>query len=77
MTAHRRNGTLGLRRLVLPVAKMLAGSALMACAIFVVKAAVALPPVFELAAEIAAGAAVYFAAMAAMGLKWRRRLSAS
>ena len=62
--AHRRNGTLGLGRLVAPVAKMLVGSALMAAAIFAVKATVHLPPVLALATAIAAGAAVYFASMA-------------
>ena len=71
--ARRRNGSLGLRRLVAPVAKMLAGAALMAAAIFTVKAAVSLPPVFMLVLVIAVGGAVYFAAMAAMGLRWKGR----
>jgi putative peptidoglycan lipid II flippase len=71
--ARRRNGSLGIRRLVSPVAKMLAGSALMAAAIFGAKALVGLPPVFSLALSVGVGGAVYFAAMAAMGLRWRRR----
>ncbi len=71
--ARRRNGSLGLRRLVAPVAKMLAGAALMAAAIFTVKAAVSWPPVFMLVLVIAVGGAVYFAAMAAMGLRWKGR----
>ena len=70
--ARRRNGSLGLRRLALPVAKMLIGSAAMAGAIFAVRALVALPPVFFLAVAIGVGGAVYFAVMAAMGLRWRR-----
>ena len=71
--ARRRNGSLGLERLVVPALKMLLGSALMAAAIFVVKAAVHLAPVFVLAVAITAGAAVYFASMAAMGLRWKRK----
>ena len=70
--ARRRNGTLGLRRLAVPVAKMLVGSALMSAAIFSVKAVSGLHPLLSLAAAIAAGAAVYFASMAAMGLNRRR-----
>ena len=71
--AHRRNGTLGLRRLAAPVSKMLVGSALMSAAIFAVKSAISLPPVVSLAVAIAVGAAAYFASMAAMGLGWKRR----
>ena len=71
--ARRRNGTLGLRRLVGPVAKMLVGSALMAVAIFAVKVTVHLPPVFSLAVAIAAGAAVYFASMAILAPKIGKR----
>jgi len=71
--ARRRNGTLGLRRLVAPVVKMLIGSALMAAAIFAVKVTVQLPPVFTLAAAIAAGAAVYFASMAILAPKVGKR----
>jgi hypothetical protein len=56
---------------------MLFGSALMAAAIIAVKATVHLPPVFALAAAIASGAAVYFASMAAMGLRWRRKANLS
>ena len=72
VAARRRNGSLGLRRLVAPVGKMLAGSALMAAAIVAAKAFVELPPVLSLALSIAVGGAVYFSAMAAMGLRWRR-----
>ena len=71
--ARRRNGSLGLERLVVPVLKMLFGSALMAAALFAVKAGVKGLPIFRLALAIAAGAAVYFGVMAAMGLRWRRR----
>ena len=71
--ARRRNGSLGLDRLVAPVLKMLFGSALMAAALFAVKMGVKGLPIFRLALAIAAGAAVYFGVMAAMGLRWRRR----
>ena len=71
--ARRRNGSLGLERLVVPVLKMLFGSALMAAALFAVKAGVKGLPIFRLALAIAAGAIVYFGVMAAMGLRWRRR----
>ena len=71
--ARRRNGSLGLERLVVPVLKMLFGSALMAAALFAVKMGVKGLPIFRLALAIAAGAAVYFGVMAAMGLRWRRR----
>ncbi len=71
--ARRRNGSLGLGRLVSPVARMAAGSAAMAGAIVAVRSLVVLPPVASLAVLVAVGAAVYFAAMAAMGLGWRAR----
>ena len=71
--ARRRNGSLGLERLVVPVLKMLLGSALMAAALFAVKVGVNGLPIFRLALAIAAGAVVYFGVMAAMGLRWRRR----
>ena len=71
--ARRRNGSLGLERLVVPVLKMLLGSALMAAALFAVKVGVKGLPIFRLALAIAAGAVVYFGVMAAMGLRWRRR----
>ena len=71
--ARRRNGSLGLERLVTPVLKMLLGSALMAAALFAVKAGVKGLPIFRLALAIAAGTVVYFGVMAAMGLRWRRR----
>ena len=71
--ARRRNGSLGMRRLAVPVAKMLLGSALMAAAILLAKRFVCLPPVLSLAVFIAAGGAVYFAAMAAMGMRPSRR----
>ena len=73
VAAHRRNGSLGLRRLAVPVVKMLVGSALMAAAIVAVKATVRLPPVFMLAIAIAVGGAVYFTVMAVMGLRWKGR----
>ena len=72
--ARRRNGSLGLRRLAVPVAKMLVGSALMSAAILLLKHFADLPPVLLLAVAIAAGGAVYFASMAAMGMKMRPRL---
>jgi hypothetical protein len=62
-----------MRRLAVPVMKMLVGSALMAAAILLVKRFVCLPPVFLLALAIAVGGIVYFASMAAMGMKWARR----
>ena len=71
--ARRRNGSLGLERLVVPVLKMLLGSALMAAALFAAKSFVDLPPVFALAVAIGVGGAVYFASMAAMGLRWKRK----
>jgi putative peptidoglycan lipid II flippase len=71
--ARRRNGSLGLERLVVPVLKMLLGSALMAAALFAAKSFVDLPPVFALAAAIGIGGTVYFASMAAMGLRWKRK----
>ena len=71
--ARRRNGSLGMRRLVVPVAKMLTGSVLMSAAILLLKRFVYLPPLFLLAASIAVGGAVYFISMAAMGMKWNRR----
>ena len=67
--ARRRNGTLGIVRLVAPVAKMLAGSAAMAAAILALKAFTELPHILALALYMAAGGAVYFAVMAAMGVK--------
>lgn len=71
--ARRMNGTLGLRRLVAPVAKMILGSAAMVGVIICTKAFISLPPIFSLALTIAAGGATYFAMMAAMGLKFERR----
>jgi peptidoglycan biosynthesis protein MviN/MurJ (putative lipid II flippase) len=65
--AGRRNGSLGMGRLAVPVAKMLAGSAIMSAAVLLLKRHVDLPPVLFLAVAIAVGGAVYFAAMAAMG----------
>jgi hypothetical protein len=73
LAARRRNGALGMRRLAVPVMKMLAGSAFMTAAILLVKRFACLPPVFMLAVAIAAGGTVYFASMAAMGMKWSRR----
>ena len=67
--ARRRNGTLGIARLAAPVTKMLAGSAAMAAAIFALKSYTELPQILALALYIAAGGAVYFAVMAAMGVK--------
>lgn len=69
--ARRRNGSLGLRRLAVPVAKMFFGALLMAAAIFALRHFVCLSPVFSLVLSIAVGGAVYFASMAAMGMKWR------
>jgi peptidoglycan biosynthesis protein MviN/MurJ (putative lipid II flippase) len=64
-----------MKRLAAPVAKMLVGSAVMTGAIFVVKHFLAFPPIPMLCVAIAVGGAVYFAAMAAMGMKgnFRRR----
>lgn len=73
LAARRRNGALGMRRLAVPVMKMLAGSVFMTAAILLVKRFACLPPVFLLAVAIAAGGTVYFASMAAMGMKWSRR----
>jgi putative peptidoglycan lipid II flippase len=70
--ARRRNGSLGLRRLAVPVLKMLAGSAVMTAAIFAVKRFTDLPPVPELAVFIAVGGIVYFASMAVLGVKRSR-----
>ena len=52
---------------------MLFGSALMAAALFAAKSFVDLPPVFALAVAIGVGGAVYFASMAAMGLRWKQK----
>ena len=71
--ARRLNGALGLRRLAAPVMKMLLGSAAMTAAIVAVKNFVVLPQVFSLAVSIAVGGAVYFASMAAMGIKFAKR----
>ena len=71
--ARRMNGTLGLRRLVAPVAKMLLGSAAMVGVIICMKTFISLPPIFSLALAIVAGGATYFVTMAAMGLKFERR----
>lgn len=71
--AQRLNGSLGMHRLLVPVAKMLAGSALMSGAILLFKRHISIPPLFSLAACIALGGAVYFACMAALGMRWRRR----
>ena len=73
VAAHRRNGSLGMRRLVIPVVKMLVGSAVMTVAIFVVKRFVVLSPVIFLAVAIAVGGTAYFVSMAAMGMKGIRR----
>ena len=75
--ARRRNGSLGMRRLAAPVAKMLLGSAAMTAAILLAKRFVCLPPVLSLAVCIAVGGAVYFAAMAAMGMRPSIRQSAA
>lgn len=73
VAAHRRNGSLGMTRLAVPVAKMLAGSAVMTAAIFAVKCFLELPPIPLLAVAIAVGGIAYFASMAAMGMKGIRR----
>ena len=73
VAAHRRNGSLGMRRLVIPVVKMLAGSAVMTVAIFVVTCFVVLSPVMFLAVAISVGGTAYFVSMAAMGMKGIRR----
>ena len=62
-----------MRRLAVPVLKMLAASALMAAAIVAVKRFANLPPVPELAVSVVVGGAVYFSAMAAMGMGFRLR----
>ena len=72
-SARRRNGPLGMRRLAVPVAKMLAGSALMSAAILLLRRFVNLPSALLLAVAVAVGGAVYFASMSAMGMKWSRR----
>jgi putative peptidoglycan lipid II flippase len=71
--AQRRNGSLGMRRLAVPVAKMLIGSVLMTAGILLVKKFLDLPPVFLLAVSITVGGVVYFTSMAAMGMKWNHR----
>ena len=73
VAAHRRNGSLGMRMLAVPVVKMLAGSAVMTVAIIAVRHSFALPPVALLAVSIAVGGAAYFASMAAIGMKGFRR----
>lgn len=75
VAAHRRNGSLGMRRLAVPVSKMLVGSAVMTAAILAVKHFITLPPVALLAVLIAVGGVAYFASMAAMGMKGIRRKS--
>ena len=67
VAARRRNGSLGMRRLAVPVAKMFAGSAVMTVAVISVKRFVVLPPVAFLAVAIVVGGIAYFASMAAMG----------
>jgi hypothetical protein len=62
-----------MRRLAVPVAKMLIGSVLMTAGILLVKKFLDLPPVFLLAVSITVGGVVYFTSMAAMGMKWNHR----
>ena len=71
--ARRRNGSLGMRRLVVPVVKMLAGSALMSAAVLSAKRLACLPPALSLAFSVAVGGGVYLASMAAMGVRWTGR----
>lgn len=73
LAARRKNGALGWGQLVVPLFKMLAGSAVMVGVIMSIKSFVALPPVVMLGLLSVAGAGTYFAAMAAMGIRWRRR----
>lgn len=71
--ARRRNGSLGLRKLVVPVVKMLCASAFMTVAIVAVKRFTNLPPIPELAVSVVVGGIVYFASMASMGMSFRLR----
>ena len=71
--ARRRNGSLGMRRLAVPIVKMLAGSALMSAAVLSAKRLSCLPPALSLAFSVAVGGGVYLASMAAMGVRWTGR----
>ena len=75
VAAHRRNGSLGMSKLAVPVMKMLVGSVIMAVAIIAVKRFAVVPPLAQLAISMAVGGGVYFASMAAMGVKGVRRRS--
>jgi putative peptidoglycan lipid II flippase len=75
LAAHRRNGSLGMSKLAIPVMKMLVGSVIMAVAIIAVKRFAVVPPLAQLAISMAVGGGVYFASMAAMGVKGVRRRS--
>ena len=75
LAAHRRNGSLGMSKLAVPVMKMLVGSVIMAVAIIAVKRFAVVPPLAQLAISMAVGGGVYFASMAAMGVKGIRRRS--
>lgn len=75
VAAHRRNGSLGMSKLAVPVMKILVGSVIMAVAIIAVKRFAVVPPLAQLAISMAVGGGVYFASMAAMGVKGVRRRS--
>ncbi len=75
VAAHRRNGSLGMSKLAVPVMKMLVGSVIMAVAIIAVKRFAVVPPLAQLAISMVVGGGVYFASMAAMGVKGVRRRS--
>jgi putative peptidoglycan lipid II flippase len=65
--ARRKNGSTGLASCAVPVLKMLAASAAMACAVYFAKPLCSgLSPVFALALSVSAGAAVYAVAAAAL-----------
>ena len=71
-SAHRRNGSLGISRLVKPVVKILTGSALMALVILLVRKYISFPPIFSLSVLVFVGGAIYLLSMTILGLKRKR-----
>ena len=65
--AHRRSGSLGIRRLVNPVAKILIGASVMALSILIAKRYISAQPMFSLFIFICIGGIAYFLSMVILG----------
>jgi peptidoglycan biosynthesis protein MviN/MurJ (putative lipid II flippase) len=65
--AHRRSGSIGIRRLVNPVAKILIGASVMALSILIAKRYISAQPMFSLFIFICIGGIVYFLSMVILG----------